>query len=149
MKNDSNICVRVIKHGKWHSLCFHIPQYVISRAWWASAACLRHGCLAYIISWSISATQWPSERLFTSSAVWRMSLCHRTFCGQSGKPQRTDRLRSSLSISTGGIYFRDDVMLLVLMLNTMYVLYLNKHSRSPLFLQERRVWRNLLKAEVC
>lgn len=41
-KKGSNICVSVIQHAKeTHSLCFHIPQHVISRAWWAWAECLR------------------------------------------------------------------------------------------------------------
>lgn len=70
--NLSNMWVSVIKNGKGlPSLCSHIPQYVISRAW-ASATCLRRGCPAYIISGSIWATQWPSEKLYSLSAAWRM-----------------------------------------------------------------------------
>lgn len=56
-----------------HSLCFHISQYVVC---WASAVCVRRGCVTYIISESILSTQQPSERLLTLSAVWRVrSLC--------------------------------------------------------------------------
>lgn len=119
------------------SIRTHISQYVISRAWWALAACLRHGCVAYIISGSISSTQWPSERLFTLSVIRKVrSLrhgCHWTFCGWTGKPQETARLQSCFTILSRGIYLRDDVLLLVLTQNTADVLYLNEHL--PLFLQ--------------
>lgn len=46
-------------------------------------------------------------------------------------PKKAARHQSCLTISSGGIYFRDDVVLLVLIQNTTDVLYLNEHS--PLF----------------
>ena len=61
-RNSSDTFVSAIKHGKERfSSCFHISQWLISRSWWASAACLWGGCLAHIISGSILATLWPSE----------------------------------------------------------------------------------------
>lgn len=68
------------------SLCSDVPEYIINRTWWAPAACLRRDHPAYIISGSISATQWPSEKLFRFSAVKQISQSQQCFqrCGEWG-----------------------------------------------------------------